>query len=412
MLPVRFVLATLILLCSAGAADAQRGARPRPATDAARAGATDLSSVERHAQETDRAALQRAARRAAARGYTSRDVLASYDRDRAGRWFKRGEILIATADPSVFATAARLGLSERRRTRLESASVDAVTYAAPDGTDMEAALAMLRRTFPAAAIDLNYVYLAQGDGAAVLPPAPAQTPLAPPATVAVIDGALEAPPSPRVSLTKRRFADGAPVANGHAPAVAAIFAHTANAETLRMLAADVVSAGPIESAAADDIARALDWAALEGAGVINVSLTGPPSMTLDLVARAVAARGSVIVAAAGNDGPRAPAPYPAALADAIGVTAVDDRGRIWRRATRGSHVDFAARGVRITLDGGRRLTGTSFAAPVVSGLLARRLPEADANRARAALRDLEVSARDLGAPGRDPVYGVGLLEAP
>lgn len=92
------------------------------------------------------------------------------------------------------------------------------------------------------------------------------------------------------------------------------------------------------------------------------------------------------------------------------MTAVDARGRVWRRATRGPHVDFAAVGVRISLGREHSLTGTSYAAPVVAGLLARRLPGPDPNQARLAQGDLEARARDLGAPGRDPVYGAGLVD--
>jgi subtilisin family serine protease len=412
VLTMRFLLAVLILILALGTADAQRGGGTRPPAGAPR-GSGQLTALERRVENSDQArnALERAARRAAAEGYDVRDVLVAYDRDSDGRWFKRDEILIAAADPSVFETVTRLGLRERRRARLESAGVEAITFIAPAGTDMVAAVALLRQAFPEAAIDLNYIYVAQGE--AIQPQSStAQSPLGPVATVAVIDGPLDAPPSSRVSLATRRFADGASSANRHAHAVAAILARTANSQSLHLLAADVLGAGPIESAAADDIARALDWAAREGAGVINVSLTGPPSMTLALMARALAARGSIIVSAAGNGGPRAPAPYPAALPEVIGVTAVDAHGRIWRRATQGPHVDFAAHGVGVTLGGEQRLTGTSYAAPVVSGLLARRLPFPHPDQARIAQREIEALARDLGAPGRDDVYGAGLIEAP
>lgn len=410
---VRLLFAALIVLCSAGAAEAQRGGGRPSAPAATRGGAGALDGMDRRLADgaQERRELERAARRAAADGYAAEDVLGVYDRDRAGRWFKRGEIVIAAADPAVFMTAVRLGLRERRRATLASAAVDVATYVAPERTDMPATVAALRAAHPEAAIDLNYIYAAQGETTPTQPtPAPTAA-LDQAATVALIDGALTSLPG--VDVSARRFADGPPPAtNGHAVAVATILARAANVGALRMLAADVIAAGPIEAAAADDIARALDWAALEGAGVINVSLTGPPSMTLGLVARALAARGCLIVAAAGNDGPRAAAPFPAALPEVIGVTAVDARGRVWRRATRGPHVDFAALGVRISLDGNHTFSGTSYATPVVAGLLARRLPRPDPNQAHLAQRDLESRARDLGAPGHDPVYGAGLVDLP
>jgi len=64
-------------------------------------------------------------------------------------------------------------------------------------------------------------------------------------------------------------------------------------------------------------------------------------------------------------------------------------------------------------DGERRgyaaARGTSFAAPLVAGLLAARLPEPDPHAARQAIEALTHQAVDLGAPGRDTVYGFGLV---
>ncbi len=55
----------------------------------------------------------------------------------------------------------------------------------------------------------------------------------------------------------------------------------------------------------------------------------------------------MLIAAAGNDGPRAAPAHPAALADVLAVTAIDARLRAWRRAAQGAHVDLAAPGVQI-----------------------------------------------------------------
>jgi len=53
--------------------------------------------------------------------------------------------------------------------------------------------------------------------------------------------------------------------------------------------------------------------------------------------------------------------------------------------------------------------GTSFAAPLVAGLLALRLHDPSPRRAHAALAALIRQAIHLGPPGRNPVYGYGLL---
>jgi hypothetical protein len=355
--------------------------------------------------------LRRAARRDAAEGYPAGAVLATYDRDAVGQWFRRGEIVVVGVDQAVMATAAQMGLIERRRTTLFSVDADLVTFEAPPETDTRTALQALRERHPEASSGLNYLYTQQGKGEASPAAAPQARRVAH-ATVAVIDGPI---PTDRegfagIRFTTRRFVAGPPSSSRHGGAVAAILARSTAATDLHVVAADVVSAGPLQGAAAEDLARALDWAASQSASVINVSLTGPPHPALSRVSSALAGRGYIIVAAAGNAGPQAPAPYPAALSEVVGVTAVDRSGRIWRRATHGAQVDFAALGVEVPTDGGPPVSGTSYAAPVVAGALARMLRTPDRARRAQALEQLAASARDLGPPGPDATFGRGLIE--
>jgi subtilisin family serine protease len=123
----------------------------------------------------------------------------------------------------------------------------------------------------------------------------------------------------------------------------------------------------------------------------------------------------VIVAAAGNGGPKAAPAYPAAYADVIAVTAVDRSKRAYRRAGRGEHIDLAAPGVQVwtaaSISGGRPKTGTSFAAPFVTAAVSL-LKAANDNASSAdILAALGRSAEDLGEPGKDPVFGWGLINA-
>lgn len=53
--------------------------------------------------------------------------------------------------------------------------------------------------------------------------------------------------------------------------------------------------------------------------------------------------------------------------------------------------------------------GTSFAAPIVAGLLARQLNRVDKQQADAAIAALMSQAVDLGSRGRDATYGNGLI---
>lgn len=171
-----------------------------------------------------------------------------------------------------------------------------------------------------------------------------------------------------------------------------------------------------EAADAFSLASAMDLLLSEGVSVINMSFSGPENAVLARFVAIASEAGIGLVAAAGNGGPGAAPAYPAAWDDVIAVTAVDWRENPYRQANRGDYVSLAAPGVNIwtaaSISGGRLRSGTSYAAPFVTAVLAverMRTPEAPL----AEVQDrLLTCARDLGAPGVDPIYGHGLLKAP
>jgi subtilisin family serine protease len=227
--------------------------------------------------------------------------------------------------------------------------------------------------------------------------------------IGLIDGGVNAL---RVSgvTAQRAFASEAPVAGAHGTAVASLLA--AAAPGARIYAADIYGGAPT-GGTSSALARAFAWLVEERIPVVNVSLVGPRNRVIEAVISRMSARGHLIIAAVGNDGPAAAPLYPAAYTGVVGVTGVDARGRVLIEAGRGPHVDFAALGVLSAAaqdEGAARVRGTSYAAPLAAGLLALRLGEVDASEAEAAVRALREQARDLGASGRDDVYGYGLVE--
>ncbi len=82
-------------------------------------------------------------------------------------------------------------------------------------------------------------------------------------------------------------------------------------------------AGGEDAADAYDVVRALDRLAEHDVDIINLSLAGPDNDVLEEAVAAMAARGVVLVAAAGNAGPRAPPQFPAAYRNVVAVTAAD-----------------------------------------------------------------------------------------
>lgn len=165
---------------------------------------------------------------------------------------------------------------------------------------------------------------------------------------------------------------------------------------------------PIADASA--LVKSLDWLAAQRVQVIGMSLAGPRNLVLNAAVQAVADKGIVVAAAAGNGGPNAAPAYPAAFERVLGVTAIDAKRQVYRRAQRGAHIDFALPGVEVWtagLDGqGRRRSGTSYAVPFMVAFVSQSLAQ------RSIRRDELLQGRagpvlDLGAPGHDPIFGWG-----
>lgn len=162
-----------------------------------------------------------------------------------------------------------------------------------------------------------------------------------------------------------------------------------------------------------DLAAGIVHAVDLGAQIINLSL-GVYQNTRELqeAVRYAQAHDVILVAAAGNDGYNQ-LPYPAGYSQVLSVTAVDGRGRQALFPNQSESIDFAAPGVGIFVAaeeaGAQLFSGTSAAAPFVSGTLAALL-SADSTLSPEGAVDLVSEYLDeAGAVGPDPVYGGGLL---
>jgi subtilisin family serine protease len=163
------------------------------------------------------------------------------------------------------------------------------------------------------------------------------------------------------------------------------------------------------------VLRSIDWAVANGARVINMSFAGPHDPELALALAAAAKKGVVLVAAAGNAGPKSAPLYPAADPNVIAVTATDPDDKLFIHSSRGRHVAVAAPGVEILAPAPagtyQITTGTSVAAAQVSGIVALLLETKPGLTPQAVRKALLSSARDLGPKGRDDQFGAGLADA-
>jgi serine protease len=172
------------------------------------------------------------------------------------------------------------------------------------------------------------------------------------------------------------------------------------------------------SGSASAIAQAIRDAADQGAKVISMSIGGPDSTVEHDAVTYAAGKGVLIVAAAGNDGSNNSIDYPGAYPESIAVAALDSTKTRASYSDGGPQLDISAPGSNVvsTYNGSdtsySTLSGTSMATPHVAGALALALSCAPAGTTPATIRNaLYSTAEDLGAAGRDDLYGNGLARA-
>jgi subtilisin family serine protease len=350
---------------------------------------------------------------------------ATLEADPNGAAVVRNEIVAMSPSDADLALAQTAGFSVVGVRTLDGLDARVVILQAPQGLSTARALVRLRTLLPGGQFDFNHIYSESGAPDAAAPvQAPADSPVTPQANsgikVGLIDGGIDdAHPVFRDIVLHRHGCGAVAVPSSHGTAVASLMVgrsmefHGA-APGAELYAGDVYCGVPT-GGAVDAVTDSLAWLVHERVPVINVSLVGPPNVILESVVRLVIARGFIIVAAVGNDGPAAPPLYPASYPGVIGVTAVDAHRHVLLEAARGPQVRFAAPGADMVAakspQGFEAVRGTSFAAPLVACLLATELREPDKVAAAQAASNLAARAVDLGAHGLDPVYGYGLVAA-
>jgi subtilase family protein len=325
-----------------------------------------------------------------------RELLRRYpkviEKDPQGAPMIRGELLVYSPDPAVMGRAIAQGFVPLRQLMLDGLDVSLIILQAPPGVSTAQALVRLRTVDPTGLYEFNHLYIESGEtsGDVPSPPPPLadafSSPMSPHhVTVGLIDGGIDSThPVFHQAVIHRFGCDGKVQPTAHGTAVASLLvgqsaAFQGAAPNAELFAADVYCASPT-GGAVDAVAQAFAWMTQQGVPVVNISLVGPYNAILAQVVRSVTARGGIIVAAVGNEGPAAQPLYPASYAEVLAVTAVDGRGRLLLEAGRCTHVDFAAPGADIRAAAlGTAYTpvrGTSFAAPIVAGFAATLRTEA------------------------------------
>jgi len=162
------------------------------------------------------------------------------------------------------------------------------------------------------------------------------------------------------------------------------------------------------------ILKGLDYAIAKNVRIINMSFAGPRDPMMERTLKTAHDKGVILIAAAGNAGPKSPPLYPGADPSVIAVTATDYTDKPFSMANRGKYVAIAAPGVDVMVPAPgntyQLTTGTSVAAAHVSGvaaLLVERKPTITPDEVRAVLMR---TARAFAALPKGELDGAGLID--
>lgn len=188
--------------------------------------------------------------------------------------------------------------------------------------------------------------------------------------------------------------------------IAGIIQHVA----LLVIKANEASEGRFRDSA---LIEGIYYAVEQGADVINLSLGGTYANPLTEAALQHAAeQGVVVIGAAGNSGTDTPK-YPASFETVLSVSAVDASRALAEFSNFGANIVLSAPGADIVTtvrnNGYGTVSGTSFAAPQVSGVVALMLSYLGPMSAEEVQQRLFLTAMDEGEPGWDPLFGFGIV---
>lgn len=343
---------------------------------------------------------------------------------------------VSQTEQTIADIAAEYGLTVIERDTLTLLGVSMVKFGLPSDQTVQGTSADLADDPRVVAFQPNYFFeIAQDDAAPAdmrpLQYAPEklhlvaahQTATGEGVTVGIIDTAIDAlhPEFARSPLEQSDVLGGEIISRGHGTAMSGLIVANAaldgvapDVRLISIRAFDTSASGAVSSSSFA-LARALDLMASSNADVLNLSFAGPRDPLILKVMDRLEELDMPVIAAAGNNGPDAAPVYPAAHRHAIAVTATDPEDAGFALSNLGMYVEIAAPGVDILSpqpDGKYDYeTGTSAATAQVTGIVALMLslnPALTTNDIRLALA---ASSRDLGAPGRDEIFGSGLVDA-
>lgn len=216
---------------------------------------------------------------------------------------------------------------------------------------------------------------------------------------------------------------------GHGTSVAAVIGAQIGKKSFNYSISDIIGVAPnvqlyslkyadgTKDGSIGEVIEAINWSIKYKMDLINISSSvyGDNAALKKAIDKAVKA-GIIIVASAGNDGNSNKPTYPARYQNVIGVGSIGKDKKCSVFSNTGTSIDFTAPGDYVpTVNRNGAFfyaTGTSFAAPHVTGLLALLKEKYPYSTVSEILQKLKDNAFDLGTIGKDIKYGYGLAQLP
>ncbi|MSO65566.1 MAG: hypothetical protein EXQ85_07210 [Alphaproteobacteria bacterium] len=347
-----------------------------------------------------------------------------------------GELIVTNVSPDFEASVATLGFSVLERINLRSLDMVVYRLRVPPRTSVDDAKSALGQRYPGIVSDANSLYDPSAADDSLRSGSLARAQAGWDQTsmscgfglkLGLIDGFVDEK-HPALSGQRVRFRNfqrenlPRPGAASHGTAVAALLVGSPAGIGFGGIfpGAELVAGNMLEQDGGQDsgnavgLMKALDWMAEEKVHVVNMSIARPDNTVVRLSVEKARRSGLVMVAAAGNWGAADRPAYPGAYPAVIAVTAIDDRRLVYQDANRGEYIAFSAPGVKVWTaipGGGKYQSGTSFASPFVAALLAQEVARGMEREANAIKARFGATAIDLGKPGKDDVFGYGLINA-
>lgn len=343
-----------------------------------------------------------------------------------------GEVLVLDPPPRFSAAAKRLGFRVIESVNLRTLDMRLVVLKVPRGESVVGAIRMLQRSFPALNVEANHRFDSQAGRDQRHARAAMGWPAAPSGcgtgvSLGQIDSGVDLshPALKGRSIEFQSFhrRSRKPGPSVHGTAVASMLVGSRDWGGLlpeaSLKAANIfeINRTGKKVANASGLLKALNWLAEKRVHAVNLSVSGGDNKVLRLAVKKAGKLGLVMIASAGNLGRDDKPVYPAAYSPVIAVTAVTGGSKldttVYRHANSGPYIDFSAPGVKVWTavpGGGKLQSGTSFAVPFITAFAAVEVSRAGHLSADRLRRILSKDTVDLGRPGKDNVFGWGLVD--